>query len=633
MKNQGCSVLKRVLAGVVVLASAALLQPAAAIEYEVVLEPKVIMVNGIPSVRMVPRLRPIPLPPGLLPGLPMVSEKTWDESAVRKVLHTFAFGSHASDSQIKLWADMSPHLAIVEMLNFDDHNLLLSTPSPLDTDQVASRSTTMRALSDFWASDDPLNPVPADRKDRFRINDWGGTYYSWTQMAATRGANPFRERIGFWEANFHLAINQDAGVSNWQIFRYYDDVMAAHKLGGPYQDVINTQSLTAAIATLYGFVYDRYYNGVCYCNEDFAREYHQLGFGILGVDNPSYHELTSIKNTAKALTGANYQQIEAPELWQAETLIYGTQGHPDHAVEVLNQNIDGPTTVEKITALSDVAIEHPESLDNLPVMIVQGIADDYIDASEAAALRQAWQSMQTKDFLQFIRAYAVSALFHSPNRIKQWTSIERYLLINNRFTHSNLESYHDTTQVGRLFWEEEMRPFFPIHNVFGHQTGEEAAKSSEIFRKHISSRTESGYWFNAPAYDFDGNIYFKDWAAFMPKDATNQFSVAHAAEWLWMRFIADMTNYGPLEKAHLYALLASGEDLSKQVFPSEPGRVVSLNELQNDSAVIAAVDALGSQLLDLESSDQNARMSANERVGQAVNFIVSTPFMLAQEGR
>ena len=616
-----------------VLATLITARPVVAIEYEVVLEPKVLVINGIPRIRMVPRLRAIPLPAGLLPGLSMVSEKTWDESAVRKVLHTFAFGSHATDDQIRLWADMSPHLAIVEMLNFDDHNLRLSTPHALDTDLVANRPTTMRALSDFWASDDPLNPMPTDRRDRFRINDWGGTYFSWTQMAATRGANPFRERIGFWEANFHLAVNQGAGVSNWQIFRYYDDVMAAHKLGGAYQDVINTQSLSAAIATLYGFVYDRYYNGVCYCNEDFAREYHQLGYGILGVNNPAYHELTSIKNTAKALTGANFQQLEAPNIWEAETLIFGTEGHPDHVVEILGQNIEGLTTVEKIRALSDIAIEHPESLDNLPLMIVQGIADDYIDDNEAAALRQAWQSMQTKDFLQFIRAYAVSPIFHSSNRIKQWTSIERYLLINNRFTHSNLESYHDTTQVGRLFWEEEMRPFFPIHNVFGHQTGEEAAKSSEIFRKHISSRTESGYWFNAPAYDFDGTIYYKDWAAFMPKDTSGQFTIAHAAEWLWMRFIADMANYGPLEKAHLYALLASGEDLSKQIFPSEPGRVVTLNELQNDLSVITAVEALATQLLDLDSGDQNARMTANERVGQAVNFIVSTPFMLAQEGR
>ena len=266
-------------------------------------------------------------------------------------------------------------------------------------------------------------------------------------------------------------------------------------------------------------------------------------------------------------------------------------------------------------------------------MIVQGIADDYINANEASALRQAWQSMQTKDFLQFIRAYAVSALFHSPDRIKQWTSLERFLLISNRFTHSNLESYNDTTEVWRLFWEEEIRPFFPIHNVFGHQTGEEAAKSSEIFRKHLAARTEGGYRFNSPAYDFGGTIYYKDWAANMPKDGSNQFTVAHAAEWLWMRFIADMGNYGPLEKAHLYALLASGQDLSKQVYPSEPGRVVTLNELETDAAVIAVVDALGAQALALDSGDQNERMAANERVGQAVNFIASTPFMLAQEGR
>lgn len=604
-----------------------------ALEFEVIMVPKVIVVNGIPTVRMVPRLQAIPLPPGILPGLQIVDEKIWDESAVRKVLHVFAFGSHATDEQIKTWAFMSPHLAIEEMLNFDDHNLRLSPASPLDSDQIATRPTTLRALADFWASNDPANTVPEDRRPRFNVNDWGGTYYTWTQMAATRGANPFRERIGFWEANFHLAINQSAGVSSWQVFRYYDDIMAQHKLGGPYQDLITKQSLSAAIGSLYGYVYDRYYDGVCYCNEDFAREYHQLGFGILGVGDTEYHELTTIKNTAKALTGANFQQIEAPNIWEAETLSFGTEGHPDHAVEILHQNITGTTGVDKISALSDIAINEQESLDNLPLMIIQGIADDYIDENEAAGLREAWASMAEKDFLKFIQAYAVSTLFHSPNRIKQWTSLERYLMIVNRFTHSNLESYNDTTQVGRLFWEEEIRPFFPLHNVFGHQTGEEAAKSSEIFRKHISSRTESGYWFNAPAYDFDGVIYLKDWASNMPKDVTNQYTVAHAAEWLWIRFITDTKNYGPLEKAHLYALLATGQDLSRQVYPSEPGRRVTLAELENDPVVMATVDALGAQIMALESSVANDRQKANERIGQAVNFIVSTPFMLAQEGR
>ena len=55
--------------------------------------------------------------------------------------------------------------------------------------------------------------------------------------------------------------------------------------------------------------------------------------------------------------------------------------------------------------------------------------------------------------------------------------------------------------------------------------------------------------------------------------------------------------------------------------------------LENDPAVMATVDALGAQIMALESSVANDRQKANERIGQAVNFIVSTPFMLAQEGR
>lgn len=235
---------------------------ASAVEFELVFVPKVVMINGRPTVRMIPSFKPIPLPADILPGLPMISERTWDESAVRKVLHTFAFGGHSSDEQIQTWANMSPHVAIEEMLNFDDHNMLLSPSSPLDSDQIATRPTSLRALADFWSSDDPSNPVPDDRKPRFHINDWGGTYYTWTQMAAARGANPFRERIGFWEANFHLAINQSAGVSPWQVFRYYDDVMAQHKLGEPYQKIMTIQSLSAAIGSLYGYVYDRYDGGV-----------------------------------------------------------------------------------------------------------------------------------------------------------------------------------------------------------------------------------------------------------------------------------------------------------------------------------------------------------------------------------
>ena len=40
-------------------------------------------------------------------GLPRVSDEQWDDTAVRKVLHTFAYGGHATDAQISAWAETS----------------------------------------------------------------------------------------------------------------------------------------------------------------------------------------------------------------------------------------------------------------------------------------------------------------------------------------------------------------------------------------------------------------------------------------------------------------------------------------------------------------------------------------------
>lgn len=40
----------------------------------------------------------------------------WTETAVRKVLHVFAYGGQASDAQISTWAEMAPRDAIQQML-------------------------------------------------------------------------------------------------------------------------------------------------------------------------------------------------------------------------------------------------------------------------------------------------------------------------------------------------------------------------------------------------------------------------------------------------------------------------------------------------------------------------------------
>jgi len=58
--------------------------------------------------------------------LDVLTRSSWDEKAVRKVLKIFAFGGHATSGQIARWANMQPKVAIKQMLNFSQHNRLLS---------------------------------------------------------------------------------------------------------------------------------------------------------------------------------------------------------------------------------------------------------------------------------------------------------------------------------------------------------------------------------------------------------------------------------------------------------------------------------------------------------------------------
>ena len=204
-------------------------------------------------------------------GLPIVSEDEWDDTAVRKVLHTFAYGGHATDEQIAAWADMQPDQAIVEMLTFEEHNLLLSPVTDSNYDQLDKRDGTLRGLGEFWSSDDPLNGVPQESREKYQI-DKRGTDLIWVRAATSRGLNPFRQKIGLWETNYHLVANMDATVSSLQIIQYYDDIMAALETGTPYQDVLTIAATSSAIATQYGHFRKRFRNGICFCNEDLSRE-------------------------------------------------------------------------------------------------------------------------------------------------------------------------------------------------------------------------------------------------------------------------------------------------------------------------------------------------------------------------
>ena len=229
--------------------------------------------------------------PATLPGLTVISDARWTATAVRKVLHTFAFGGHATDAQIDAWAAMKPQAAILQMLSFDEHNLTLSpADKKLPKEAMEVRPQSLRALGNLWATNNRANMIPRDSREEYARSSWHGAMMTWSLAARVRGGNPFRHRIGYWETNFHLAVNHGRGVSNYQLVRYYDDVMASLARGDSYDAVTATSSLSAAIGQHYGHRDNRYYDDECYCNEDFAREFHQLGFGILGNGDTLYHE-------------------------------------------------------------------------------------------------------------------------------------------------------------------------------------------------------------------------------------------------------------------------------------------------------------------------------------------------------
>jgi hypothetical protein len=570
-----------------------------------------------------------PLAP-LLPGFDPVSDDFWDETAVRKVLHTFAYGGQASDGQIRLWASMPPRAAIVQMLTFAEHNPLLSPAGPRDYDRLDTRPGTLRAVGDFWASDDPANGVVPASRSVYDVDEFGAGVPSlvWLQAATSRGLNPFRQRIGLWETNYHLAVNRTMVRTN-QLIRYYDDIMSGLARGEPYHEILATAATSAAIASQYGHRLSQYVNGECKkCNEDFAREYYQLFFGILGETDPTYHELTTIKNMSKALT--DMSNVVNGQL--VDYLVFGTAAHFPGQLEMLQVTFGGSQAQERISELSRYAIENTESLNNLPVMIIAGLADDNLNEDKIARIRTAWTSMPQKYLLDFLQAYAVSTLFHDPSRIKYRSSIDRNLLVLNQMTLVNEENYLGVYNP-KMYESEDVEVFRPRHNVFGGQTGREAAESADVFLANYNALTDMSQRFRLVSTVKSGRTWEKDWAAVVPLNANGAYAVRDVAEWLWNRFVGDgLKHFGPLERAHVYALLSTELDFAYLADPQNSGRIITTADV-GMSPLAELVSDLANRPLSLNSADSAQRQVANRRVGQAVNFIVGTPFVYAEEGR
>ena len=592
-------------------------------------------------------------------GLTTVSKKNWDETHVRRVLRAFAYGGHASESQINDWSRMSASQAVAEILTFDFNNERLS-PS---VDATADYCHSLVSLQDFWSSDDPGNLLRWDDRIRYshlytgtslRDDNYQRTY---TLAVSTRGCNPFLYKLAFYLSNYHGSIHE-RNSGDALIRDYFDDYMSILNSGANFVEVLTAGASHAAVARAYRHDRNRVRgNGDFVGNEDFAREYLQLFFGILGttIDN-EYYETTMIKNNARVLTGMGIDQDESNfgstdgSDWYLSPIDFtdhvdsrgrvlnNLTNHDGNCLEVLYVDICGATADEKLQALGPIAAEHEESMQNTPVKIINFFADDNLDEAKIGQIRVAWQD-SNYDLLAFLRAYASSTAFHSENTYKYFTAFDRNLIVQNAnfLTNEGIFATPYWLNAHNRMRNQGMEIFRPIRNVFGHQTGVDALNDPFIFRDAFFSNTVFTNALSNVRISYtlsDGGPtqeWVKDWGGVVPADKKGRHFVEDVADWLWNRFIGDNgKNFDTIARAQVQALLAEGVDFALSVDPgnTDPDKFYT-------SADIDGGDPLASSK---NQDNANTQMDlttdeGNIRIGLAVNFISMTPYSFAMEGK
>jgi hypothetical protein len=606
----------------------------------------------------------VPGTPALAAGFVPIQQDQWDQTKVREVLDTFAFGGFATDAQIETWARMTPQNAIEEMLTFQPVNRKLS---PVQ-DKTADHAGGLRNIQDFLSSNDPANATCPSERDRLALTEtngrgevilsYEGLQYAWIAAANKRGLNPFRHKVGLWLTNYHMALR----VRPTLMREFYDSVLDALADHAPFHEVLATGATSAAVARAYGHKSNVYNNktGRFRGNDNFAREFFQLYARINGdTEDTEYHEETTIENMARTLTGMKLDQepyiygLTRKDQWNVAPIdfsdhvdgtgrvIGNVSEHHQGALEILHERISGHTAEEKIFNLAEVAIHHRESLKNLPVAIIGHFGDDNLTEDKKAAIRAEWRKVvgRPDDLLRFLRAYAISTLFHNGSRIKYRTTIDRNMTLYNLNTVDNTESYGNSYSPRLRMRSEGGLLFEPVHEVFGGQTSLEAANSSNLFREAYNNAV---YFYDDIAKTEEEcrnnsgklvRVWKKDWARIVPAK-NGVYTVGGVSRWLWRRFIAshgDLENFGLLERAYIAGFLARGLDFGYVVNPDNPGKGYSSDDLSS-GAVAAKLKALETETIALNSTNPQTRREANRRVGMAINFITMTPFMFASKG-
>jgi len=305
-----------------------------------------------------------------------------------------------------------------------------------------------------WSSNQATNLVCPDKRQNYQRtivrNDGQTVLYNaglqntWISAVNTRGLNPFANNVGFWLANYHMAVNLNDTEPPLIIDLYTQalDDLATHQ---PFYYVLANGASSAAVAREYGHRRNKYRNntGVFIGNDDFAREFHQLFFRINGaIEDPLYHKNATIEHTAWLLSGTQIDKVSnaygttlASGWWVAPIdfsdhidnsgrNIRNITWHPAFDLEIYHTLISGATAQAKLHALSSIAGQHPESRDNLPVAIINYFADDNLSPGKINQIHTEWNTIegQPDDFLRLLQDYAISTAFHSADTFKYRTA-------------------------------------------------------------------------------------------------------------------------------------------------------------------------------------------------------------------
>lgn len=647
--------------------------------------------------------------------------EAWGDRAVRKVLHTFAYGGHADDQQISRWAGMNPVVAIKEILSFDVENVNLSPK----VDKTVSQGGTLRELMGFWSSSHPDNPYVQSKPyavwhydtfytypdTQFYPNSTRPVYYkgqtrmyntglqrTWAAAINKRGLNPVRQKFGLFLTHYHMAVSLSK-VKATLIRTLYDDSLDLLAAGEPYQRVLARGAYSAAVSMQYAHRLNKYDNSQnkFVGNDDFAREFHQLFFRILGDgEDPDYHENTTIEHTAWVLTGMELDRdpninsgrslfegdhwvapinfsADHPISYKRKTVegyklpdpndptmlattnharfvsgeevrasVNNVSNHYRGSLQILRQTISGNSAKEKLIALADIAIETEESLNNLPVYVIEYFADDNLTEAKIAAIRELWRNNSNHDMLKFLRDYAISPMFLSHDTYKFKNAINRNMTTYNLVTVDNVEAYYNLAVFTDAASRQGFRLFTPAHDVFGGQTAMQASNNPDVFKNAYNDAIQN-YWRivrttewqrdSEGQYPTDSagkrvftSIWEKNWASVIPTNAVGVYRVKEIGEWLWNRFIGDgLENYSPLERAYVNSFLATDFDLGFNIAPDNADIFFSVDELTTEP-LLSYVKDHENRIMNLASSNINTQRVQARRIGRAISFISTTPF-------